>query len=85
MNMYRFLTTAAAGSALLAAVAPSAQAFDLGGALSSTAQTAAAAGAQAGPAVDGALGGKARKKVGAVKDAVQAGADAVKAGNDLVN
>ncbi|GAA1149069.1 hypothetical protein GCM10009654_00290 [Streptomyces hebeiensis] len=87
MNLYRILTTAAAGSALLAAVAPSAQAaqaLDLGGTLSGTARTAATVGERAKPVAEQLLGDKVQKKVGAVKGVVQAGSDAVKAGNDLV-
>ncbi|MEV7086001.1 hypothetical protein AB0O07_08915 [Streptomyces sp. NPDC093085] len=85
MNVQRILTAAAAGSALLAAVAPSAHALDLGSTLNSTAQTATAVGEQAKPVVQGAVGDKVGKKVGAVKKAVQAGADAVQAGNELIN
>ncbi|MER8069244.1 MULTISPECIES: hypothetical protein [unclassified Streptomyces] len=85
MNAYRFLTAAAAGSALLAAVAPAAQAVEFGSTLSSAAQTAATVGTKAEPVVEGVLGNKVDKKVGAVKGAVKAGADAVKAGNDLIN
>ncbi|MFE3827041.1 hypothetical protein [Streptomyces sp. NPDC059092] len=85
MNVQRILTAAAAGSALLAAVAPSAQAFDLGSTLSGTAKTAAALGQEAKPVVQGVTGDKVGKKVGAVKKAVQAGTDAVQAGNELIN
>ncbi|MFF5565419.1 hypothetical protein ACFY7Z_09860 [Streptomyces sp. NPDC012623] len=85
--MQRILTAAAAGSALLAAVAPVAQAApgDLGSTLNSTAQTAVAIGTEAKPVIDGVAGNKVNKKVGAVKSAVQAGTDAVKAGNDLLS
>lgn len=86
MNVCRILTAAAAGSFLLAAVAPVAQAADLGSTLTSTAVSAQTAGAQAGTATSGVLGEYGvSKKVGAVKNAVQAGTDAVKAGNELVN
>ncbi|MFJ5223308.1 hypothetical protein [Streptomyces sp. NPDC088400] len=88
MNVYRFLTsaaTAAAGTALLAAVAPSAQALEFGNTLSSAAQTAATVAEKAEPVVDGVVGGKVNQKVGAVKGVVKAGADAVKAGNDLLS
>ncbi|AXG76493.1 hypothetical protein DVK44_01040 [Streptomyces paludis] len=88
MNVQRILTAAAAGSALLAAIAPVAQAAqqaDLGSTLSGTAQTAAALGTEAKPVVDALAGDKVNKKVGAVKSAVKAGSDAVKAGNDLLH
>ncbi|MFJ2116298.1 MULTISPECIES: hypothetical protein [unclassified Streptomyces] len=88
MNVQRILTAVAAGSALLAAAAPAAQAapaFDLGGTLVSTAQTAAAVGSEAAPVLEGVTGGKVARKVGAVKDVVQAGADAAKATHDLVS
>ncbi|RDG39623.1 hypothetical protein DVH02_02815 [Streptomyces corynorhini] len=87
MNVQRILTAAAAGSALLAAVAPAALAApgDLGSTLNSTAQTAVAVGTEAKPVLDAVAGDKVNKKVGAVKSAVQAGSDAVKAGNDLLN
>ncbi|MCX4549062.1 hypothetical protein OG204_21700 [Streptomyces sp. NBC_01387] len=84
MNVRRILTTAAAGSALLAAFAPAAQAADLGGTLSSTAQTTAAIGEQAKPVAEGVVGDNVGKKVHAVKGAVQAGGDALKAGNELL-
>lgn len=87
MNAFRFLTTAAAGSILLAATAPvAAQAADLGSTLTSAALTAQTAGAQAGTATSGVLDETGvSQKVGAVKKAVQAGTDAVNAGNELVN
>lgn len=82
MNVRRILFTAAAGSALLAAVAPAAQAAqaDFGTTLSSAAQTAAAVGEEAKPVADGALG----KKVGAVKGVVKGGSDVVRHGQDLL-
>lgn len=86
MNVCRILTTAAAGSFLLAAAAPVAQAADLSSTLTSTAVTAQAAGEQAGTATSGALQETGvSQKVSAVKKAVRAGADAVSAGNELVN
>lgn len=85
MNMYRFLATAAAGSALLAVVAPAAQALDLGSALSGTAQTTASAGEQAKPVVDQVLGDTAGKKVTAAKGVLKGGADVLKNGNDLLH
>jgi hypothetical protein len=86
MNVRRILTTAAAGPFLLAAAAPAAHAADLGGALSSTALTASAAGGSAGTATSGVLEQTGvGQKVGAVKKAVKAGADAVSAGNEIVN
>jgi hypothetical protein len=85
MNVQRILTAAAVGSALLAATAPSAQALDLAGTLSGTAQSATALGNEAKPVLDGVAGDKVARKVGAVKKAVQAGTDAVQAGNELIN
>jgi hypothetical protein len=87
MNAFRILTTAAAGSFLLAAVAPvAAHAADLGSTLTSAAFSAQAAGEQAGTATSGVLDETgATKKVSAVRKAVQAGTDAVNAGNQLVN
>ncbi|WP_150130441.1 hypothetical protein [Streptomyces sp. 150FB] len=85
MNMYRFLATAAAGSALLAVVAPSAQALDLGSTLSSTAKTATVAGEKAKPVVDQVLGDTAGKKVAAVKGVLKGGSDVVKNGNALLH
>lgn len=89
MNVRRILSKAAAGSVLLAAATSAtavAQAADLGSTLSGTAVTAQAAGEQAGTATQGLLEQSGvSKKVGAVKNAVQAGTDAVNAGNQLVN
>ncbi|MCL2552232.1 MAG: hypothetical protein FWE75_08835 [Actinomycetia bacterium] len=86
MNVCRILTTAAAGSFLVAAAAPTALAADLGGTLTSTAMTAQAAGTSAGGATSGVLDETGvGQKVAAVKNAVQAGTDAVNAGNQLVN
>lgn len=86
MNAFRILTTAAAGSFLMAAAAPAVHAADLSSTLSSTAMTAASAGEQAGATTSGVLqtSGVA-PKVDAVKKAVKAGSDAVSAGNELVN
>ncbi|MFI9100208.1 hypothetical protein ACIGXA_06765 [Streptomyces fildesensis] len=85
MNVRRFLTAAAASSALLAAAAPCAQALDFGGTLSGTAQTAATTGQQAKEAAQSVVGDKLDRKVGAVKDTVKAGKDAMKAGHELVS
>jgi hypothetical protein len=86
MNAFRILTTAAAGSFLLAAAAPAVQAADLGSTLTSTAVTAQAAGEQAGGATSGVLQSSGvGPRVTAVKNAVQAGSDAVSAGNQIVN
>ncbi|MYS20149.1 hypothetical protein GA0115240_117011 [Streptomyces sp. DvalAA-14] len=86
MSIRRILTTAAAGSFLMAVGAPAVQAADLGSTLASTALTAQTAGEQAGTATSGVMNQTGvAKKVTAVKNAVQAGADAVSAGNQLVN
>ncbi|MCX4724700.1 hypothetical protein OG372_20900 [Streptomyces sp. NBC_01020] len=85
MNVRRILTTAAAGSALLAAFAPAAQASSLGGTLSDTAQTTAAVGEQAKPIAKSVVGNNVGKKVHAVKGAAKAGGDALKAGNELLS
>ncbi|MFJ4919911.1 hypothetical protein [Streptomyces sp. NPDC088725] len=85
MNMYRFLATAAAGSALLAVVTPSAQALDLGNTLSGTAKTTSAVGSQAAPVVDQVLGDTAGKKVTALKGVVKGAGDTVKSANDLMH
>jgi hypothetical protein len=86
MNICRILTTAAAGSFLLAAAAPAVQAADLGSTLSSTAVTAATTGQQAGAAAHGVVNQTGvGSKVTAVKNAVQGGADVVSAGDQLVN
>jgi hypothetical protein len=86
MSICRILTTAAAGSFLLAAVAPAVQAADLGSTLSGTAVTAQSAGEQAGTAASGAMNRSGvGKKVAAVRKAVQAGSDAVSAGRQLVS
>jgi hypothetical protein len=90
MNASRILTTAAAGSFLLAAAAPAAMAADesanLGSTLSSTAITASAAGEQAKGATASVLGDyKVDQKVQDVRDVAQAGTDAVTAANDLVH
>ncbi|MFE2379763.1 hypothetical protein [Streptomyces sp. NPDC059398] len=85
MNVRRILTTAAAGSALLAAFAPVAQANDLGGTISDAAQTTAAVGEQAQPIAKGVLGDHVGKKVHAVKGAAKAGGDALKAGNEFLS
>jgi hypothetical protein len=86
MSICRILTTAAAGSFLLAAAAPAVQAADLGSTLSSTALTAQAAGQQAGRSTSGVMDQSGvGKKVTAVKRAVRAGTDAVSAGKQLVN
>ncbi|WP_143676651.1 hypothetical protein [Streptomyces sp. TLI_146] len=69
----------------MAAMAPSAQAFDLGRTISSAAQTAAVAGQKAKPVAEGIVGPHFDKKVKAAGDAVKAGTDAVKAGHDLVS
>lgn len=79
--MRRILTAAAAGSAFLAALSPSAQALDFGGTLSGAAQTAAAAGGEVEPVADGALGDKAAAVQGVVKGSTQV----VKSGNDLLH
>lgn len=83
MNVRRILTTAAAGSALLAAVAPAAQAAqaDFGTTLSSAAQTAATVGEKTKPVADGLVG----KKVTAAKGVVKGGSDAVKSGRELLS
>ncbi|MET9480915.1 hypothetical protein [Streptomyces sp. NPDC006638] len=83
MNVRRILTTAAAGSALLAAVAPAAQAAqsaDFGTTLSSAAQTAATVGEKTKPVADGLLG----KKIGAAKGVLKGGSDVVKHGQALL-
>ncbi|WP_405778190.1 hypothetical protein [Streptomyces sp. NBC_00859] len=85
MNVRRILTTAAAGSAILAAFAPAAQANDLGGTISDTAQTTAAVGEQAKPIAQSVVGNSLGKKVHAVKGAAKAGGDALKAGNELLS
>lgn len=86
MNVRRFLTTAAAGSFMLAVAAPAVQAADLGSTLTSTALSAQSAGEQAGTATSGVMQESGvGPRVTAVKNAVQAGADAVSAGNQLVN
>jgi hypothetical protein len=90
MNVSRILTTAAAGSFVLAAAAPAAMAAgesaDLGSTLSSTAITASAAGEQAKGATASVLGDyKVGQKVQDVKNVAQAGTDAVNATNDLVH
>ncbi|WP_371657207.1 MULTISPECIES: hypothetical protein [unclassified Streptomyces] len=69
----------------MAAVAPSAQAFDLGRTISSAAQTASVAGQKAKPVAEGIVGPNLNKRVKAVGDAVKAGTDAAKAGHDLVS
>ncbi|WP_069170194.1 hypothetical protein [Streptomyces griseus] len=77
MNVWRTLTTTAAGTLLLA-VAPAAQADDLAPVLTGTALTAADAGTRTGTAVDGVARktGLARTASAAV-EMVQAGADEV--------
>lgn len=86
MNISRILTTAAAGSFLLALGAPAVQAADLGGTLTSAALTAGAVGEQSAPVVSGlAQQTGVGQKVTAAKDAVKAGSDMVSAGNQLVN
>ncbi|MFF4182127.1 hypothetical protein ACFYZ9_02970 [Streptomyces sp. NPDC001691] len=92
MNVRRYFAAAAAGTALAAALSPSAHAFDLGGTLSSAARTTSAAGGQIKPAAESVLGDKVGEKVTAVKGGVKAGTeavtaarDAVKAGHDLVS
>ncbi|SDN01417.1 hypothetical protein [Actinacidiphila guanduensis] len=86
MNVFRILTTAAAGSFVLAAAAPAVQAADLSSTLTSTALTASTAGEQAGSAASGVVQQSGvGPKVAAVQKAVQAGADAVSAGNELIN
>ncbi|MFD9795527.1 hypothetical protein ACFWXK_31765 [Streptomyces sp. NPDC059070] len=85
MNVCRVLSTAVVGSALVAAMAPAAQALDIGRTLSSAAQTASAAGEQAKPVAEGIVGNHLNKRVKAVGDAVQAGNDAAKAGRELVS
>ncbi|MCX5381782.1 hypothetical protein ABZX93_14485 [Streptomyces sp. NPDC006632] len=84
MNVRRYLAAAAAGTALAAALSPSAHALDLGSTLSGAATTTSAAGAQIKPAAESVVGDKLGQKVGAVKGGVKAGAEAVKAANDAV-
>lgn len=87
MNVFRILTTAAAGSFVLAAAAaPAVQAADLSSTLTSTAVTASDTGAQAGSVASGVVQQSGvGPKVAAVHKAVKAGSDAVSAGNELVN
>ncbi|WP_335971466.1 MULTISPECIES: hypothetical protein [Streptomycetaceae] len=86
MNVFRILTTAAAGSFVLAAAAPAVQAADLSSTLASTAVTASDTGAQAGSVASGVIQQSGvGSKVDAVQKAVKAGSDAVTAGNELVN
>ncbi|WP_329367248.1 hypothetical protein OG896_19885 [Streptomyces sp. NBC_00669] len=87
MNVFRILTTAAAGSFVLAAAsAPVVQAADLSSTLSSTAVTASDTGVQAGSVAGGVVQQSGvGPKVAAVQKAVKAGSDAVSAGNQLVN
>ncbi|WP_328537355.1 hypothetical protein [Streptomyces sp. NBC_00344] len=84
MNVRRILTAAAAASALVAAIAPVAQASDLDGTLGRAASTASAVGDQAKPVTDSVVGKKIGTKVRAVKRAASAGGDVLKAGNELV-
>jgi hypothetical protein len=86
MNALRILTTAAAGSLLLAAAPAAAHAADLKSTLTGAAVSARSAGEQAGTAATGVLAETgASGKIQSVKEAVRAGADAVHAGNDLIN
>ncbi|MFF3750608.1 hypothetical protein ACFYYH_09130 [Streptomyces sp. NPDC002018] len=86
MNTHRFLLAAAAGSALLSALVPSAaQAADLGTTLSGTAKTASAVGGEAGPVVEGVIGDKVNKKVDAAKGVVKGSTDAVQSGRELIS
>ncbi|MYV54463.1 hypothetical protein GT042_18525 [Streptomyces sp. SID3212] len=80
MNMRRFLTAAAAGSALLAIVVPAAHAVDLGNTLDGAAR---AAGAVAGE--EGEHRPDLGEKVNAAEGMVRGGAAVVKSANDLVN
>ncbi|MGW2818394.1 hypothetical protein [Streptomyces sp. NPDC001415] len=84
MNVRRYLAAAAAGTALAAAMSPSAHALDLGGALSGAARTTSAAGAQVKPAAERAVGDRLGRKVAALKSGVKAGTEAVSAANDAV-
>ncbi|MFJ8310918.1 MULTISPECIES: hypothetical protein [unclassified Streptomyces] len=84
MNVRRYLAAAAAGTALAAALSPSAHALDLGGTLSGTARTASAAGAQIKPAAQRVVGDKVGQKVAAVKSEVTAGNEAMAAARDAV-
>ncbi|MER0446448.1 hypothetical protein ACFYM2_00635 [Streptomyces sp. NPDC006711] len=84
MNVRRYFAAAAAGTALAAALSPSAHALDLGGTLSKAATTTSAVGAQVKPAAESVVGDKLNQKVTAVKNGVKAGRDAVKAAKDAV-
>lgn len=84
MKLIRLLTVAAAGSALVAVAAPSAQALDLGNSLSGGAKSAGMATRNALPVVQGAIGGKVGEKVQDVQKTIQGGSDAVAGVNDLV-
>ncbi|MFI6687269.1 hypothetical protein [Streptomyces sp. NPDC050485] len=84
MNVRRYLAAAAAGTALAAALSPSAHALDLGGTLGGAARTTSAAGARIKPAADTVVGDKLGQKVAAVKTGVKAGAEAVAAARDAV-
>ncbi|MFD5871427.1 hypothetical protein [Streptomyces sp. NPDC060322] len=86
MNVRRILTAAAAGSALLAAAAPAAQADAFASTLTDTALTASTVGEQVGSAGSAVLQKPAiAKRVSAVGDLAQAGEDTVSAGDQLVN
>ncbi|MFD9486199.1 hypothetical protein ACFWBX_19880 [Streptomyces sp. NPDC059991] len=69
----------------MAAMAPSAQAFDLGRTISSATQTASVAGQRAKPVAEGIAGPNLNKRVKAVGDAVKAGTDAAKARHNQVS
>ncbi|MFD7020675.1 hypothetical protein [Streptomyces sp. NPDC059161] len=84
MNVRRYLAAAAAGTALAAALSPSAHALDLGNTLSGAARTTTAAGTQVKPAAETVVGDKVSRKVAAVKNGVRAGTEAVTAANDAV-
>jgi hypothetical protein len=85
MKVLRIITIAAASSAIIAAVAPSAQAVDLGSALSGTAKSAGTATRNAVPAAQNIIGGKVGEKVQDVQKTIQGGTEAVSGVNDLVS
>jgi hypothetical protein len=80
MKALRILTIAAASSAILSAVVPSAQAVDLGMA----GKAAGAATRNAVPVVENAIGAPVGAKVDAVQKTLNGGTEAVSGVNDLV-
>ncbi|MFB8025495.1 hypothetical protein [Streptomyces sp. NPDC055990] len=86
MNVRRTLTAAAAGSFLLAAAAPAAQADAFASTLTDTALTTSTVGQQAASAGSAVVQKPAiANRVSAVGDLAEAGEDAVSAGDQLVN